>query len=68
MTVIARNKELHKEKIDLLLLSPRLLGGTGTWGHTEDGVRFMDSAIYIMVQPSMSLFSSYKSIDLTVWH
>ena len=68
MTVIARNKELHKEKFDRLLLSPRLLGGAGTWGPIEDGVRFMDSPIYIAVQPSTFLFSSSESIDHTVWN
>lgn len=66
--LIARNKELHKEKIGVLLLSPRLLGRAGMWGHVEDGMKFTDSPICIMVQPSTFLLSSSKSIDFIVWH
>lgn len=66
--LIARNKELHKEKIDVLLLSRWLLGGAGMWGHIEDEMKFMDSPNCIMVQPSTFLLSSSKSIDFIVWH
>lgn len=66
--LIARNKELHKEKIDVLLLSPWLLGRAATWGHIEDEMNFMDRPICIMVQPSTFLLSSSKSIDFIVWH
>lgn len=66
--LIARNKELHKEKIDVLLLAPWLLGRAGMWGHIEEEMKFMDSPICIMVQPSTFLLSSSKSIDFIVWH
>lgn len=44
MTAIARSKELHKEMIDLLLLSTKPLGGAGTWTHDSitGGMKFTD--------------------------
>lgn len=66
--LIARNKELHKEQTDVLLPSPWLLGRAGMWGHIEDEMKFMDSPICIMVQPSTFLLSSSKTIDFIVWH
>lgn len=63
MMMIARNKELHKEKTDLWLLSTRLLAGAGIGDHVlvEDGMSYM-------VQPSTFLLLSHcKGIDVTVW-
>lgn len=61
--MIARHKELHKEKTDLLLLSTRLLGGAGIGDHVS-----VDDGMTFMVQPStFLLLSSCKGIDVTVW-
>lgn len=44
MGAIARSKELHKEIIDLLLLSPKLFGGAETRTHDSvmDGMKSTD--------------------------